>query len=259
MKLNIKEIKEKAEVGDKLDFSAIVKKVYPMKKKDMPYAIGIQNITVKDDTDEITVSIFVKLAEDEFDQSIEGKKAQISGEYSTFQKDGKIYKNITKGKILIEGSETESKELNEKTNQISSQIPTGITEEAYKIELLKLGIDFAKEFGDKNLFTTETIIEIAEYFDKHYIRPEKPKEKQNIIKEAVYKAETLRKQKDSELTDEKAVLIGDINRLIEEKNGQTMVDRILEGQNVKTLEELEMPKLKAIYNSLEKMNNNVPF
>jgi len=40
MKLKISEIKKKADVGDKFDFPAIVKKVYPMKKKEMPYAIG---------------------------------------------------------------------------------------------------------------------------------------------------------------------------------------------------------------------------
>jgi hypothetical protein len=220
----------------------------------MPYAIGIQNVVVKDDTDEITVGMFHKVEEDEFTRDIEGKKVQISGEYSTFQKNGTLYKNISKGKILIEGGNEK-----QETEALLPLKTTEISDAELKIRLLKLAINFAKEFDDKNQITTKSIIEYAELFDTKYVRPEKPKAKPDIVKQAVDKAETLRKQKDSELTDEKAVLIGDITRLIEEKNGQDMIDRILEGQKANNLEELDINRLKAIYNSLDKMSNEVPF
>lgn len=266
MKLTIREIKEKADVGDKFDFPAVVKKVYQMQKKEMQYAVGIQNVVVKDDTDEITVGMFIKAEEDAIDKKMEGKKVQVSGEYSTFQKNGKIYKNISKGKILLEEGYSDNEKSQDTPNRSENVQDLKIAlldDKLYmRLKLLEIAVNF---LHNQDGVEVRDIIDIAESLENDYMNKhneQKPINKNSdLVNQAVEKAENLRKQKDLEISDEKAVLIGDITNLIEEKNGFTMVDNIMKAQKVNMLDALDMNKLKAIHNSLIQLESesDIPF
>ncbi len=251
MKLTIKEIKEKAEVKDKCDFPATVKKVYDMRKKDMPYAIGTQNIVVKDDTDEITVGSFIKVEEDAFDRSLEGKKVQVSGEYSTFQKNGKLYKNISKGKILVEGgNEKPKQEQSSQSNKVYSDGILGT--EGIRLGCLQRAIEFLKGTDDSQ-YNADSIIEIAKMFEIYVT--EKPKEKKPKPKDDLSQVE-------EKPLNEKDGLIKSIEDLAENKGKLAfdLIDNVLKNKNKQNLEDLNLTELRALQGSVDRVNEDqVPF
>ncbi len=95
MKLTIKEIKEKCETDDKVNFKGIVDKVWGFNDKPSKYSIGTQNIIIKDDTDKIKV-IFskIKKPEDVYKEDIEGKEVEVSGKVSIYNEEVNIFGDL---------------------------------------------------------------------------------------------------------------------------------------------------------------------
>jgi hypothetical protein len=241
MRLTISEIKEKAEVGDKFDFPAIVEKVYQMQKKNLQYAVGIQNVIVKDDSDKITVGMFIKNEEDAFDKNLEGKKVQVSGEYSTFQKNGKLYKNISKGKILIQ--EDTQKSDNSKSN---------ITPEQIRIECLKITLQHVDMLEEKTADTRD-IINNAKLFEK-YVTGNKIEGAVNTpekaVEKAMEKAELKEKKEDPDL-DLKVKTINYIMELTKENQSMNLVDDFVSKCGQENIKELTLKQLETLVSKLK--------
>lgn len=269
MKLTISEIKEKAEVGDKFDFPAIVEKVYQMQKKDLQYAIGIQNVVVKDDSDKITVGMFIKAEEDAFNKDLEGKKVQVSGEYSTFQKNGKLYKNISKGKILIQEEDKPENANNSKSNSQSQQVfaTHNITPEQIRIECLKITLQHTSMLEEKTTDTGE-IINNAKLYEKYVTGGNKIKEATNTIEEVLDKAKKLFDSKMEEEVDEdlpeKVKKINYIMELADESGdeGRKYVDDFVEKCGQDDIKKLTLQQLETLENKVKSIppsEENIPF
>ena len=268
MKLTISEIKEKAEVGDKFDFPAIVEKVYQMQKKDLQYAIGIQNVVVKDNTDKITVGMFIKTEEDAFNKELEGKKVQVSGEYSTFQKNGKLYKNISKGKILIQEEDKPEKANN--SNQSQQVFAThNITQEQIRIECLKLAmkyiISIENDNRDGDIFQAQEIVAEAKIYEK-YVTGNKIEGAVNTTEEVLNKAKELFKGKIEEDEDlpEKVKKINYIMELADESGdeGRDYVDDFVGKCKKENIKELTLKQLETLENKVKSIppsEENIPF
>jgi len=268
MKLTIKEIKEKAEKGDVFDFPATVKTVYPMKKRDMPYAIGVQNIIVKDDSDEITVGMFIKTEEDEFKKDLESKKVQVSGEYSTFQKNGKLYKNISKGKILIQEEDKPEKANN--SNQSQQVFAThNITPEQIRIECLKISLQYIsiiEKADNGDIPDTKEIIGNAKLFEK-YVTGNKIEGAVNTTEEVLNKAKSLFKGKMEEVDEdlpEKVKKINDIMELADESGdeGRKYVDDFVAKCGQDDIKKLTLKQLETLENKVKSIppsEENIPF
>lgn len=260
MKLTISEIKEKAEVGDKFDFPAIVEKVYQMQKKDLQYAIGIQNVVVKDNTDKITVGMFIKTEEDAFKKELEGKKVQVSGEYSTFQKNGKLYKNISKGKILIQEEDKPENANNSKSNSQSQQVfaTHNITPEQIRIECLKLAmkyiISIENDNRDGDIFQAQEIVAEAKIYEK-YVTGNKTEGAVNTPEKAMEKAGLLKEKKEEISEDpdlaEKVKKINYIMELAEENQAIEAVDDFIEKCGQGDIKELTLQQLETLVRKLE--------
>ena len=267
MKLTISEIKEKAEVGDKFDFPAIVEKVYQMQKKDLQYAIGIQNVVVKDNTDKITVGMFIKTEEDEFKKDLEGKKVQVSGEYSTFEKNGKLYKNISKGKILIQEEGKPEKANN--PNQSQQVFAThNITPEQIRIECLKITlkhIDILSNKGEINerVYDTKEIIGNAKLFEK-YVTGNKIQGAVNTPEKAMEKAGMLKEKNEDPDLAEKVKKINDIMELADESGdaGRKYVDDFVAKCGQDDIKKLTLQQLETLENKIKSVppsEENIPF
>jgi hypothetical protein len=259
MRLTISEIKEKAEVGDKFDFPAIVEKVYQMQKKNLQYAVGIQNVIVKDDSDKITVGMFIKNEEDAFDKNLEGKKVQVSGEYSTFQKNGKLYKNISKGKILIQ--EDTQKSDNSKSNNQSQQVSHNITPEQIRIECLKITLQHVDMLEEKTADTRD-IINNAKLFEK-YVTGNKIEGAVNTpekaVEKAMEKAELKEKKEDPDL-DLKVKTINYIMELTKENQSMNLVDDFVSKCGQENIKELTLKQLETLVSKLENTDESkIPF
>lgn len=254
MKLTISEIKEKAEVGDKFDFPAIVEKVYQMQKKDLQYAVGIQNVVVKDNTDKITVGMFIKTEEDEFKKDLEGKKVQVSGEYSTFQKNGKLYKNISKGKILIQEEDKPENANNSKSNSQSQQVfaTHNITPEQIRIECLKITLKHSEILKEQS--DTKEIIANAKLYEK-YVTGNKIEGAVNTPEKAMEKAGLLKEKKEEISEDpdlaEKVKKINYIMELAEENQSIEAVDDFIEKCGQGDIKELTLQQLETLVRKLE--------
>jgi len=252
MKLTISEIKEKAEAGDKFDFPAIVEKVYQMQKKDLQYAIGIQNVVVKDSSDKITVGMFIKTEEDEFKKDLEGKKVQVSGEYSTFQKNGKLYKNISKGKILIQEEDNPEKANN--SNQSQQVFAThNITPEQIRIECLKITLKHSEILKDTKS-DTQDLINNAKLYEK-YVTGNKIEGAVNTPEKAMEKAGLLKEKKEEKSEDpdlaEKVKKINYIMELAEENQSMEAVDDFIEKCGQEDIKELTLQQLETLVRKLE--------
>ena len=270
MKLTISEIKEKAEVGDKFDFPAIVEKVYQMQKKDLQYAIGIQNVVVKDNTDKITVGMFIKTEEDEFKKDLEGKKVQVSGEYSTFEKNGKLYKNISKGKILIQEEGKPEKANN--PNQSQQVFAThNITPEQIRIECLKITLQHINILSNKGeinelISDTKEIIGNAKLFEK-YVTGNKIEGAVNTTEEVLNKAKSLFKGKMEEVDEdlpEKVKKINYIMELADESGdeGRKYVDDFIAKCGQDDIKKLTLKQLETLENKIKSIppsEENIPF
>jgi hypothetical protein len=254
MKLTISEIKEKAEVGDKFDFPAIVEKVYQMQKKDLQYAIGIQNVVVKDDSDKITVGMFIKTEEDAFNKDLEGKKVQVSGEYSTFQKNGKLYKNISKGKILIQEEDKPENANNSKSSQSQQVFAThNITPEQIRIECLKITLKHSEILKDTKS-DTQDLINNAKMFEK-YVTGNKIEGAVNTPEKAMEKAGLLKEKKEEKSEDpdlaEKVKKINYIMELAEENQSMEAVDDFIKKCGQEDIKELTLKQLETLVKKLE--------
>lgn len=244
MIIKINEIDERCSAKDKIELIGKITNVYKFENKPGKFGkIGNQNIVIEDDTGSRTVKVNIYDEEnDVLGSDMIGKNISVKATVSEWQGKKMVYANS----LEFENGKPKAK------NELSPVRTAEISDTELKIELLKLAVDFVKEFGNKNqVTTTKTIIEIAEYFDKHYIRIEKPKEKPDIAKQAVEKAETMKQKKSPE---DKETLITEIENLMEEKNAFEMIENILKGQKAENLDDLDITRLNAIKNSLEKTN-----
>lgn len=212
MNFSIKEIKEKFEKDDKVEFSGIVKKVNNFNDKPTKFAIGNQGILITDGNDDIKVIVTIKDNSMIYQKEIEGKRVHVSGKLSEWEG----VKNVF-GKIEFMDELPEKPEKQDDKN---------------KLEMLKLAIQFAgKEMNAKE------VIETAEIF-YNYIYGK------NI--------EIILKKDSEIPTDDKVRLMKNITVLMQEKHAQEMVENILKNNKVSSLDELNIAKLKAIESSLEK-------
>lgn len=212
MNFSIKEIKEKFEKDDKVEFSGIVKKVHNFNDKPTKFAIGNQGILITDGNDDIKVIVTIKDNSMIYQKDIEGKRVHVSGKLSEWEG----VKNVF-GKIEFMDELSEKPEKQDDKN---------------KLEMLKLAIQFAgKEMNAKE------VIETAEMF-RNYVYGK------NI--------ETILKKDSEIPADDKVRLIKNITVLMQEKNAQEMIENILKNNKVSSLDELDTSRLKAIESSLEK-------
>ncbi|MFA4959868.1 MAG: hypothetical protein WC535_08290 [Candidatus Cloacimonas sp.] len=212
MNFSIKEIKEKFEKDDKVEFSGIVKKVNNFNDKPTKFAIGNQGILITDGNDDIKVIVTIKDNSMIYQKDIEGKKVHVSGKLSEWEG----VKNVF-GKIEFMDELPEKPEKQDDKN---------------KLEMLKLAIQFAgKEMNAKE------VIETAEIFYNYVYG-------KNI--------ETILKKDSEIPADDKVRLIKNITVLMQEKNAQEMIENILKNQKTSALDELDTSRLKAIESSLEK-------
>ncbi len=137
MNFSIKEIKEKFEKDDKVEFSGIVKKVNNFNDKPTKFAIGNQGILITDGNDDIKVIVTIKDNSMIYQPDIEGKQVHVSGKLSEWEG----VKNVF-GKI-----------------EFVDELPEKPERQDDRLEMLKLAIQFAgKEMNAKE------VIETAEVF-----------------------------------------------------------------------------------------------
>ena len=158
MKLTIKEIKEKCENDDKVNFKGTVDKVWDFNEKESKFSIGYQNIIVKDDTDKIKV-IFssIKTKADIHSNSIEGKEVEVSGKVTVYKGETNVF-----GKLTFKDEQKEKPGAGQGPGTLLS-VAGGITKEEIRLKCLS----FALEMYKKDAIPVPKIIEIADIFEKH--------------------------------------------------------------------------------------------
>ena len=265
MKLTIKEIKEKCENDDKVNFKGIVDKVWDFNEKETKYSIGYQNIIVKDDTDKIKV-IFskIKTKADIYSTSIEGKAVEVSGKVTIYKGETNVF-----GKLIFE----EKEGLKDPTGVKSgiSQKPAtelsiagGITEEEIRLKCLSIALAIYR--GDSPNSTD--VIRMANIFEKYVCQgtlnvTQKPTTGE---KEEKPKPETGKQKNDSgngeELSPEHIKKINLLMALAENrgKEGKVYLNDLIVVKGYKTIKEFLDEDIKEATDKLERMGTEeIPF
>lgn len=255
--LTIKEIKERCENDDKVDFKGIVEKVWQFNEKKTDYKIGYQNIIVKDDTDKIKIIFTIKKSKEElYDSSIEGKKVEVSGKVSIYNEQTNVF-----GKLIFE----EDKKL-ESPKGIQSRVselkvaPVGLTQEEIRVKCLELSQKVLKDDnpGTKNL------IEAAQQFESYVCNPGVTIKIQNTKGE-----KTTRKKKGEEEEEPKGNLstehikkINTLMALVENRGeeGKDIITEITERNNYKSIKDFNEEAMKEAHGRLEQIGSeDIPF
>ena len=256
--LTIKEIKERCENDDKVDFKGIVEKVWQFNEKKTDYKIGYQNIIVKDDTNKIKVIFTIKKSKEElYDNSIEGKKVEVSGKVSIYNEQTNVF-----GKLIFE----EDKEKPKSPKGIRSGIselkvePTGLTTEEIRIKCLELAQKILKD-DDAG---TKQLTEAAQKLENYVCNPGVTIEIQHTKGE-----KTSKKKKEEEgeepkgkLSTEQIKKINVLMALVENRGeeGKEIITEITERQNYKSIKEFTEADVKEASGRLEQLGSeDIPF
>ena len=256
--LTIKEIKERCENDDKVDFKGIVEKVWQFNEKKTDYKIGYQNIIIKDESDKIKVIFTIKKSKDElYDSSIEGKEVEVSGKVSIYNEQTNVF-----GKLKFKEEIKESKSPKGIKSGISELRvePIGLTPEEIRMKCLELA---QKLFKDDNAGTKQ-LTEAAQKFESYVCNPGV------IIKIQHTKGEkTSKKKKEDEgeepkgkLTTDQIKKINTLMALVENRGeeGKEIITEITERQNYKSIKEFNEEDIKEASGRLEQLGSeDIPF
>jgi len=252
--LTIKEIKERCEKDDKVDFKGIVEKVFQFNEKKTDYKIGYQNIIVKDDTDKIKVIFTIKNSKDElYDSSIEGKKVQVTGKASIYNEQTNIF-----GKLIFEeekGKEASPVGTQSGASQTELTVPE-VTKEEIRMKCLELAQKILKE--DKP--GTKELIEAAIKFEGYVygIKVLSQKEEKGTSR----KEEDKEEEPKGKLTTDQIKKINTLMALVETRGdeGREIITEITERQNYKSVKEFTEEDMKEASGKLEQLGtSDIPF
>jgi hypothetical protein len=264
MKLTIKEIKERGEDKDKIDFKATVKTVYPGVEAKTKYSNYRQNIMVKDETDEIKVMYQYKELPEAYDKSIEGKEVEIKGTLSIYTNQKNITEKNIWGKLTFEGEE-QKKAQEQTATAISKPTATAnqtITPMAIRKICLEESIKFyGAHVGIKE--TEENVINTAKKFEG-YIRgsvTSKPKvEAKPIVKEDPIEKKELPKNETKQAIVPDQGKIKLINEVMELKEAQgvddVMFNHYSDGKDIKVM---SIEELRILKDKLKSISEEIPF
>jgi len=258
MKLTIKDIKEKCENDDKINFKGIVEKVWQFNEKKSKFSIGYQNIIVKDDTGKIKV-IFssIKTKSDIYDKSIEGEEVEVSGKVSLYKGEINIF-----GKLEIQGEEKKPKPQSAVKTNVEHSSPVaelsvgGITREEIRIKCLELAATIYKAETE---VTTKEWIAAAKIFEG-YICQDKPKEKKSTASKE--KPKEKKEEGEEELSQEHIKQINILMALAENRGeeGKEIIKEITKEKGYKTVKDFNKNDIIEATKILEQMGTNeIPF
>ena len=254
--LTIKEIKERCENDDKVDFKGVVEKVWQFNEKKTDYKIGYQNIIVKDDTDKIKVIFTIKKSKDElYDSSIEGKKVEVSGKVSIYNEQTNVF-----GKLIFE----EDKKLKSPVG-IQSGIGQVLTApEMTKEEIRMRCLELAQKLLKQDNPGTKEIILAAAKFETYVYNPgvtieiQKTKESKTTKK----KKEEGEEEPKGKMTTDQIKQINVLMALAENRGeeGKEIITEITERQNYKSVKEFTEEDIKEASGRLEQLGSeDIPF
>lgn len=255
--LTIKEIKERCEKDDKVDFKGIVEKVFQFNEKKTDYKIGYQNIIVKDDTDKIKVIFTIKKSKEElYDSSIEGKKVDVSGKVSIYNEQTNVF-----GKLIFE----EDKKKLESPKGIQSGIGQVLTTpEITKEEIRMRCLELAQKLLKEDNPGTKEIILAASKFEGYIYNPGVTIEIQKTkgSKTTKKKKEEEGEEPKGKLTTDQIKKINTLMALAENRGeeGKDIISEITERQNYKSVKEFNEEDIKEASGRLEQLGSeDIPF
>ena len=252
--LTIKEIKERCENDDKVDFKGVVEKVWQFNEKKTDYKIGYQNIIIKDDTDKIKVIFTIKKSKEElYDSSIEGKEVEVSGKVSIYNEQTNIF-----GKLKFE---EEPKELKSPVGIKSGigQVLTvpEMTKEEIRIRCLEVAQKLLKEDNPG----TKDIIDAATKFEEYIYNRKVTGGAHTTKKEKTSKKEEEEEPK-GKLSTDQIKKINTLMALVENRGdeGKDVITEITERQNYKSIKEFNEEDIKEASGRLEQLGSeDIPF
>ena len=251
--LTIKEIKERCENDDKVDFKGIVEKVWQFNEKKTDYKIGYQNIIIKDDTDKIKVIFTIKKSKDElYDSSIEGKKVEVSGKVSIYNEQTNIF-----GKLEFEEEQKVLKSPVEIKSGIGQVLTTEITKEEIRIRCLELAQKLLKEDNPG----TKDIIDAAVKFEEYIYDQKVTKGAHTTKKDKTSKKEEEEEPKEK-LSAERIKKINTLMALVENRGeeGKDIINEITENKNYKSIKDFNEEDMKEAHGRLEQIGSeDIPF
>ena len=254
MKFTIKDIKEKAEKGDKISFKAEVKSVYDGVEAKTKFSNYRQNIMVKDETDEIKVIYSYKEKGEEYPKTIIGKQVEI--------KDGKVseyngVKNIF-GRLTFAEGEAPKQSIATKNQPITTGILEAISPQR---DMRDISLQRAMEFwtariGDK--MEEQKIIATAEIFYNYLTRSPAKVSGQSKAKFTEERKElTGARTKGQVIKVDNIPLINEVMALKEEHNlNADQFESYCNGKDIKTMTTEELIELKKV---LSEFTTNIPF
>ena len=262
MKLTIKEIMDKCESDDKVNFKGTIEKVFQFNDKPSKYKIGYQNIIVKDQTEKIKVIYDIKKMEDLLESNIEGKEVEVTGTVSMYQGQVNIF-----GKLKFEDGIKESKSPKGIQSGVGVAPMTelkvtkaeGITIEEIRIKCIKLSLELYKNETEK---TTKEIIASAKIFEE-YVSLEVTSQKKQTTKK---KEEKPKEKKESgngdQLSVEHIKKINTLMALVENRGetGKAIISKIILKKGYKTVKDFTETDIKEASKSLETIGTDeIPF
>lgn len=266
--MKINEIKERCEKGDKAKFEGIVDKVWGYNEKATKWAIGYQNVIIKDDTGKIKFVHTIKKSKEEelYTSGIEGKEVKVDGTVSPYQgKSGKIENDIFGELIFKDGSGGLKSPVGIKSG-VSQKQPTaelsiagGITEEEVKLKCLSLAMALLKEENP----STKDIIEVAKRFEEYVIEDKK------TTKDKVQQKAKVENQKPKEenvngnnISPDHIKQINILMALVENRGneGKEAINKIIKREGYKSVKDFDSKDIKEATEELEQMGSeDIPF
>lgn len=251
--LTIKEIKERCENDDKVDFKGIVEKVWQFNEKKTDFKIGTQNIIIKDDTDKIKFIYTIKKSKDElYDSSIEGKEVEVSGKVSIYNEQTNIF-----GKLKFEEELKELKSPVGIQSGIGQVLTTEMTKEEIRIRCLELAQKLLKEDNPG----TKNIIDAAAKFEGYVYNPGITIGVHTIKKDKTSKKDEEKEPKGN-LSAEHIKKINTLMALVENRGeeGKDIITEITERNNYKSIKDFNEEDMKEASGRLEQIGSeDIPF
>ena len=267
MRFTIKEIKERAETEDKVNFKGIVDKVWDFNEKATKYSIGYQNIIVKDETDKIKV-IFskIKKKEDIYEKDIEGKKVEVSGKVSIYKDEVNIFGELS----FEEEADKQKDQTVAKTGVVTSMgelriaKQPGLTGEEIRLKCLFLANGLLRM---ENI-TAKEVIQEAKLFEGYVCKISVAIETKTKESKENQKSETKKEKPKSEngdgekLTQEHIKQINILMALAENRGeeGKEYLNDLIVIKGYKTIKEFEKEDIEEATKKLENMGTEeIPF
>lgn len=251
--LTIKEIKERCENDDKVDFKGIVEKVWQFNEKKTDYKIGYQNIIVKDDTDKIKIIFTIKKSKDElYDSSIEGKEVEVSGKVSIYNEQTNVF-----GKLKFEEETKALKSPVGIKSGIGQVLTTEMTKEEIRIRCLELAQKLLKDDNPG----TKDIIDAAAKFGEYIYDQKVTKGAHTTKKDKTSKKEEGEEPKGN-LSAEHIKKINTLMALVENRGeeGKDIITEITERNNYKSIKDFNEEAMKEAHGRLEQLGSeDIPF